>query len=139
MISTFAPRLVVGAIAVALVVGCNQSPDQSTAEQALCDSLAMFGDSVTAIADLSPDTASVDDLNTARDTAQEAWDQVKTDAGNQSQADDAALETAWNGLTDAITGLPADVVMADAMATIQSAVDDVQTAFGAMHDGLNCP
>lgn len=138
MIRTFAPRLMVGAIALALVVGCNQASDQSSAEQALCDSLAAFHASVAAITDLSPETASIDDLNAAKDAAQEAWDQVKTDAAEVSQADEAALEAAWNGLADAITGLPTDVAMADAMDTVQAAADEVESAYGEMRDGLGC-
>ncbi len=138
MIHTFAPRLMVGALAFVLVVACNQASDQPSAEQALCDSLAAFGDSITAIGDLSPDTASIDDLNAARDASQEAWDQVKADAANVSAADDAALEQAWNGLADAITGFPTDVTISDALGQIQSAVDGVQSAYGEMRDGLGC-
>ena len=139
MIRTFAPRLVVGALTLALVVACNQASDQPSAEQALCDSLAAFGDSITAIGDLSPDTASIDDLHAARDASQEAWDQVKADAANVSTADDAALDAAWNGLADAITGFPTDVTIADALDQIQSAVDGVESAYGEMRDGLSCP
>ncbi len=138
MIRTFAPRLMVGALALVLVVACNQASDQPTAEQALCDSLAAFGDSITAMTDLSVATASIDDLHASRDASQEAWDQVKADAANVAEADDAALEAAWNGLADAITGFPTDVTIADALGQIQSAVDDVQSAYGDMRDGLGC-
>ncbi len=138
MIHTFAPRLMVGAMALVLVVACNQASDQPSAEQALCDSLAAFSDSITAMTDLSPTTASVDDLNAARDASQEAWDQVKTDAANVSGADDAALEAAWNGLSDAITGFATDVSIVDALGQVQSAADDVRAAYGEMRDGLSC-
>ncbi len=55
-------RLAGAALILAIVAACTPASDQPSAEQALCDSLAAFGDSVQAIADTDPATDSVEDL-----------------------------------------------------------------------------
>jgi hypothetical protein len=132
-------RLAVVAAALFLVAACSQPSDQGGAELALCDSLAAFDASVQAIADLDPQASSVEDAQAAADAAQTAWDQVKTDAAAVSSADDAALESAWNDLAQTIGDLPSDAPIADNWDTVQSGIDNVQSVFVEMHDGLGCP
>ena len=77
------PLIAVAAIGLALAVACTPASDQPSAEDALCNSLTAFGDSVQAIADLSPETDSVEDVQAAADATQDAWAQVETDAAER--------------------------------------------------------
>ena len=133
------PPILAAAAILLLVAACTPASDQGNAELALCDSLAAFDTSVQAIANLDPQASSVEDAQAAADAAQTAWDQVKTDTAAVSSADDAALESAWNDLAQTIGDLPTDAPIADNWATVQSGIDNVESVFVEMHDGLGCP
>lgn len=132
------PFIAVAALSLVLAVACTPASDQPSAEDALCDSLTAFGDSVQAIADLDPATDSVEDAQAAADAAQDAWTQVETDAAAVGEADEAAVSAAWSTLADTITNLPTDVPLSEAWDGVQAAVDDVQGVYGDMRDGLGC-
>lgn len=134
-------RMPVAAIAIAvlaLAAACTPASDQPSAEQALCDSLATFGDSVQAIADLDPQTDSVEDAQAAAQTADEAWADVEAAAADVAEADDAALGAAWSDLSQTISGLSTDVPIADNWDTVQAGIDDVQGVYAEMRDGVGC-
>jgi len=128
----------VTAIGLALAVACTPASDQPSAEDALCDSLAAFADSVQAIADLSPETDSVGDAQSAADAAPAAWDQVATAAAEVGEADETALNEAWSDLANTITNLPTDVPLSEAWDSVLASVDDVQGVYTEMRDGLGC-
>ena len=131
------PVAAVAIAALALVAACTPS-EQGSAEQALCDSLATFGDSVQAIADLDPQTDSVEDAQAAADAAGEAWADVEAAAADVSEADDAALGTAWTDLSETVTNLPSDQPIADNWDTVQASIDEVQSVYAEMRDGVGC-
>lgn len=126
------------ALALALVAACTATPDQTTAEQALCDSLAAFADSVQAITDLDPATDSIEDLQAAREAAQGAWEDVEAAAAEVSEADAAAVDAAWNGLAQQIDGFSTDVPVSDALAEVEASADEVRGAYEEMANGLGC-
>ena len=132
------PLIALTGTALALAVACTPASDQPSAEQALCDSLAAFSDSVQAIADLDPATDSIEDLQAAGQAAEDAWAQVLTDAAGVEAADTAALDEAWGGLSQQISDFSTDVPVADAVAEVQTTVDGVQAVYGEMRDGLGC-
>jgi hypothetical protein len=126
------------ALGLALAVACTPASDQPTAEDALCDSLTAFNDSVQAIADLDPQTDSVEDAQAAAQAADDAWADVEAAAADVAEADEAALGAAWSDLSQTITSLPTDVPIADNWETVQTGIDDVQGVYGEMRDGLGC-
>jgi hypothetical protein len=117
---------------------CAQQESQPSAEAALCASVSAFGTSIQDFRDLDPATASIEDVQAARDDIQTAWDQVKSEATDLSEADEAAVDTAWNGVAQSIDDFPSDEPIEDGLATVQDAAGDVQTAFQEMADGLGC-
>jgi len=126
------------AIAVLALAGCTQEQSQASAEADLCASLATFGDSLQAFEDLDPATASMDDVEAARDDIQEAWDGVAAAAADVSEADEAALETAWGDLADDIQNIPQDEPIADVLTGLQSTAADVRGVYQEMADGSGC-
>lgn len=131
-------RLAGAALILLIAAACTPASDQPSAEQALCDSLAAFGDSVQAIADTDPATDSVEDLQAAGTAAQEAWDQVLLDAADVEAADEAAVDSAWSDLAAQIGDFSTDVPIEDAVAEIGASVDEVQGAYDEMRNGLGC-
>jgi hypothetical protein len=87
---------------------------------------------------VDPATDSVEDIQAAADTAQTAWDAVGEAVAAVDEADDAAVDAAWSDLADQITNFDTAVPVADAVDQISGGVDEVQTAYGEMRDGLGC-
>ena len=125
-------------LALGLVAACTPASDQPSAEQALCDALAAFNDSVQAITDLDPATDSVEDLQAAADAAQEQWAAVQTAVAAVDEADEAAVEAAWTDLAQQIGDFSTDVPVSDAIAEVGAGVDEVQGAYEEMSNGLGC-
>jgi hypothetical protein len=132
------PVAAVAIAALALVAACTPASDQPSAEQALCDSLTAFNESVQAIADLDPQTDSVEDAQAAAQAADDAWTDVEAAAADVAEADDAALGQAWSDLSQTIGDLPTDAPIADNWEAVQSGIDDVQGVYAEMRDGAGC-
>jgi len=132
--------LAVPGLAFVLVVatGCMDQESQPSAEAAVCASVSAFGTALQDFRDLDPATASIEDVQGARDDIQAAWDQVKSEATDLGEADEAAVDEAWNGVAQSIDDFPSDEPIEDGVASVQDAAGDVQTAFQEMADGLGC-
>ena len=117
---------------------CMEQESQPSAEAAVCASVSAFGTAVQDFRDLDPATASIEDVQAARDEIQAAWDQVKSEATDLNEADEAAVDEAWNSVAQSIDGFPSDEPIEDGLATVQDAAGGVQTAFQEMADGVGC-
>jgi hypothetical protein len=121
-----------------VATACQQQESQPSAEAAVCASVSAFGTSIQDFRDLDPATASIEDVQAARDDIQAAWDQVKSEATDLTEADEAAVEEAWNSVSQSIDDFPSDEPIEDGLASVQDAAGGVQTAFQEMADGLGC-
>jgi len=136
------PTTFFGAMALALVLvgatACMEQESQPSAEAAVCASVSALGTSLQDFRDLDPATASIEDVQDARDDIQASWDQDKSEARDLSEADEAAVDEAWNGVAQSIDDFPSDEPIEDGLASVQDAAGGVQTAFQEMADGLGC-
>jgi hypothetical protein len=121
-----------------VATACTEQESQPSAEAAVCASVSAFGTAVQDFRDLDPATASIDDVQAAREDIQAAWDQVKAEATDLTDADEAAVDEAWNGVAQSIDDFPSDEPIEDGLASVQDAAGGVQTAFQEMADGLGC-
>jgi hypothetical protein len=129
----------IAAALMVIVVGCTpQQETQASAEANLCQNLAAFGSSVDALIALDPQTATIEDVQAARDEIDAAWNDVVASAGDVSEADQAAVEDAWNGVAQSIEDFPTDQPVADGLAQVQAAAGDVQSAREEMENGAGC-
>ena len=130
----------IAAVAVFALSACTQpSPTtQADAEGQLCTDLDAFSASLTALTDLDPATASVEDVQAAQASVQSSWDTVKASAADVSEADDTAVEAAWQGVVTAINDIPTDVPMSEALDPVQTAADGVRSAYDEMRNGVGC-
>ncbi len=127
------------ALAVALALaGCTQEQSQASAEGDLCASLDAFGTALQDFQDLDPATASVDDVEAAREDIDAAWEDVAAAASGVSEADEAALETAWGARADDLQNIPDDEAIADVVAGLQETAGDVRGVYQEMADGSGC-
>lgn len=130
------PALV--AVVALTLVACTQEQSQASAEADLCGSLTAFGDSLQAFEDLDPATASVDDVEAAREEIDAAWEDVAAAAADVSEADEAALETAWSELSSDIQNIPQDEPIADVLTDLQATAGEVRGVYQEMADGSGC-
>lgn len=128
----------VGLVLLVATACTEQQDSQPSAEAAVCQSVAALGTALQDFRDLDPATASIDDVQAARDDIQAAWDQVKAEATDLSEADEAAIDDAWNGVAQSIDDFPTDEPIEDGLASVQEATGAVQTAHQEMADGLGC-
>ena len=119
-----------------VATACQQQESQPSAEAAVCTSVSAFGTAIQDFRDLDPATASVEDVQAARDDIQAAWDQVKSEATDLTEADEAAVDEAWNGVSQSVDDFPSDEPIEDGLASVQEAAGGVRTAFGEKADGL---
>jgi hypothetical protein len=134
--SAAVPVLVV-AVAVA-IAGCTQEQTQASAEADLCASLDAFGVALQDFEDLDPATASIDDVEAAREDIDAAWEDVAAAAADVTEADEAALESAWGDLADDLQNIPEDEAITDVLAGLQATAGDVRGVYQEMADGAGC-
>jgi len=127
-----------GATLVLVATACTQQETQPTAEAAVCTSVSELGTAIQDFRDIDPATASIEDVQAARDDIQTAWDQVKDEAVDLSDADETAVQDAWDGVVQSIEDFPTDQPVADGLSGVQDAAGDVQTAVDEMRDGMGC-
>ena len=134
--SAILPGLVV--IALVALAGCTQEQSQASAEADLCGSLDAFGAALQDFEDLDPATASIDDVEAAREAIDAAWEDVAAAAADVTEADEAALETAWGDLADDLENIPEDEAIADVLAGLQATAGEVRGVYQEMADGSGC-
>jgi hypothetical protein len=127
-------------VAVFALSACTEpSPtSQADAEGQLCTDLDAFATALRGLTDLDPATASVDDVDAARASIQDAWDTVKASAADVAEADDTAVESAWQEVVTAIDDIPTDAPISEAIGPVQTAADAVRSAFDEMRNGVGC-
>jgi hypothetical protein len=133
----------IGIVAAAIVSGCAGTAatpsTQAGAEEAFCADLAALGDAVESFIALDPTIASVEDVQAARDAIGDARATVQASGAGIEGADQAALDAAWTGLDQAVTNIPTDIPISEALGTVQVAADDVRAANQEIRDGVSCP
>jgi hypothetical protein len=130
------PALVL-AVAVALAA-CTQEQSQASAEADLCASLDAFGVALQDFQDLDPASASTEDVEAAREDIDAALEDVTAAASGVSEADEAALQTAWGELADDLENIPDDEAIADVLAGLQATAGEVRGVYQEMLDGSGC-
>jgi hypothetical protein len=127
-------------VAVLALSACTEpSPtSQADAEGQLCTDLDAFGTALRGLTDLDPATATVEDVDATRASIQDAWDAVKESAADVGEADDTAVEAAWQDVATAIDDIPTDVPISEAIGPVQTAADAVRSAFDEMSNGVGC-
>jgi hypothetical protein len=133
------------AIAVMLVAFClglvacgGDEESQAEAEQHLCASLDNFAASIVSLQGLGLQTASEDDLSSAADNVDEAWDQVVEDAKDVKNANTDAIESAYDDLKNAIEDRPTDKPITEVLAGLEPKVRAFAQAWKDLAGSFDC-
>jgi hypothetical protein len=116
---------------------CGGGESQQEAEQHLCSSLQDFSASISGLQTLSLQSSS-EDVKNELDKIDEAWGKVVGDAKDVKNASTADLESAYDGLKQAIQDRPKDKPIAEVVAGIQTKFAAFTQALGQLTNGLSC-
>jgi uncharacterized lipoprotein YehR (DUF1307 family) len=132
-----APTVLSTCMAIALTACGDDDEPQAEAESALCDSVGQLRDAATEVESLDANSTK-DEAQTALDNLSSAVAGVKENAGNLSQADVSALQSATDGVKSAVDNIPGDATLADAAAAVKAAGTSMSAAAQQIEDGVQC-
>jgi hypothetical protein len=135
------------AVVAVLFVACGDDDDdtsdggsdQAAADQALCDSLATFGGSITALQELTSSDASQEEIDGAIADVRQSWAQVVEDAADaDAEAAAETLELTYTNLDEAAALLPEDASSQQTAAALAEELTSVINTYTQINSDLNC-
>jgi hypothetical protein len=130
--------LVAAAALVGGATACDDEESAATAEQNLCASMEGLSSAILVVQALDLETATRDDLESARDGIESAWQRVAEDAGDVADADTAALDDAREALDDAVSDVPDDATPREALDEVRPEATALAQTWRQVFDGLGC-
>ena len=134
--------LVAVGIGVALLIGYwatrGDGESQADAQAAFCSSLDTLESDVQALVALDPTSASQDDYESAVDSIQSGWDDVKSDASTLASIDMSTLDSAWDDFKSAVDDVPDDASVSDALGDVSSAAQSLASTVQSTLSGPDC-
>jgi hypothetical protein len=124
--------LVVVGLAVGLAACGGQSEEE--AKQQLKTDLEAFQTTVTSMSNLTA-TSTVDEWQSARKDAQEAWDNVVQSAADVKEAEVGNVQQAWDDLAKSVDDL-GDTSLKDALPQLTEEVNALKAAYDDLYNGL---
>jgi len=114
------------------LASCGGGAAETVDAALLCDDIAVLDESIQALEDLVPATATVEDYRDAWDTIEDAYQVVIADREALSEANANALSGAHDDLATAIDDLPDDANVEEAVASLQPEIEALRSA----HDSV---
>ncbi len=135
-------RLVLVALAaiaacLGLVACGSQKQSPAEAQQQLCSSVDAFAASITALQGLSLGS-SEDQLKSAVDSIQKAWDKVVADAKDVKTANTDNIKQSYNDLKQAVQNRPADQPVQQVVAGLAPKFTSFADAWRQFASSLQC-
>ena len=127
-----------GLAVLAGILGDRGEESQADARQAFCSSLSGLESSTQSLTALSPTTATKDDYESALSDVDSAWDQVKTDAGDLTDAGTSALESSWNSFESTVGDVPDDATVSEALNSVSQAAQSLLSTTKSTISGPEC-
>jgi hypothetical protein len=133
---TVATGAVVTCLAFAVVAV--RGEDSETAKADFCDSASAFATTVQDHRGLDPRTATNDEIDSAYDDVESAWDEMVDDASDWANAYDNELASAYWDLYYAVEELPGDNTMSENVDQLEPELSAFPDAFADTFDGTGC-
>jgi hypothetical protein len=134
--------LVGAGVVLAILIGVlgtrNEESSQAEAVSGLCSSLSDLDSTTSNLTSLSPATASKDDYDSAVSDVQDAWDEVKSDAGEVESTTMSQLDSAWDSFTSAVQNVPSDASASDALQSINQSAQQLASSTKSTLSAVNC-
>jgi hypothetical protein len=134
--------LVAAGVGLAILIGVlgtrNEESSQAEAVSGLCSSLSDLDSATSDLTSLDPATASKDDFDSDVSDVQDAWDEVKSDAGEVESTTMSELDSAWDSFTQAVQNVPSDASAGDALQSINQATQQLASSTKSTLGAVNC-
>lgn len=128
--------MLIGAVAAA---ACgDDDPSREEAATNLCNDLDQFASSFTSMVSLDIQTATIDDIQDAKDAAREDLEEVADSASDVAGARDEELDEAYDDLSNAVNDIDDDQSVPDAIRSIAPEIQQVTTAWEDVFSSIPC-
>lgn len=129
---------ILGAFTLVLLVSACGGESSASAKENFCDSLSNLSSTVMSYQGVNPATATTDELDSAADDINSAWNDAQDDANDWANANDNALTAAYNDLYNAMEDLPGDYTIAQSLEALEPELSAFPQAFRDTFDGSGC-
>jgi hypothetical protein len=120
------------------LAACIQAPVAvPDAQAAYCEDLKTFRQAVEDVKAL-PDDATVEDVETAMEVADEAYDELRSSAWELADAQTAALEDQYDEMRNAVDTITDETTLVEARTVISTSVEAYKSTFDEVM-GVSCP
>ncbi len=130
---TGALALMTGALA-----GCSEAETQGEAESAVCQSITELRESVAGLRGLDADSTG-EDAKAAVEDVRDALGQVRTETQDLQAADETALDTAVEAVTDNVAQIDDSDTLGGTADALRAATAPLDAVVDQVADGLSCP
>jgi gamma-glutamyl:cysteine ligase YbdK (ATP-grasp superfamily) len=121
------------------LLGCGSHKEsQRQAEQNLCASLDNFTATLLSLQGVSLQSTSEDDVKSAADNVNKAWDRVVADARDVNKANIDAIQSAYVDLKGALRNRPTSKPIAEVIAGLEPKIAAFAGAGRELANGLDC-
>jgi hypothetical protein len=126
------------AAALALLIAAIYPEDSATAKANFCNSLSNLSSTVMNYEGLDPQTATTEELDSAADDIEDAWNDVVDDGNDWVNAYDNPLTNAYYDLYYAIEALPSDYTIGQSLDALEGELSAFPQAYHETFDGSGC-
>lgn len=112
--------------------------DAATAKADFCDSAKDFASTVNSYQGLNPATATNEQIDTAYDDIESAYDEMIEQGNEWVNAYDNDLTDWYYEMDDAVASLPSDNTASENLDDLQPTLSEFPAAFQATFDGSGC-
>ncbi|NUL44355.1 hypothetical protein F7P69_04000 [Cellulosimicrobium funkei] len=124
------------ALAAGVLTGCSSSPEENVSTA--CEASDAYAAALQSFKDTLSPEATVEEVRAARDEVRTTHDDLVEAAEEVAEDRLEDLDSAEDGLHEAVEDLPDDVTMADATGDLESQASEVETARNAVAEELSC-
>jgi len=128
-------------VALAILIGVLATRNEQTKTEAassLCSSLNTLQESVKALTNINPSSATSSDVQSDLAAVESNWAQVQSDFNAVQNAPSGPLEDAWSSFTSAIKDIPNASSVSDAVNSVSSAAQQLVSAAQSTASSIDC-
>ena len=130
--------LALALVSVTALIACGSDKESpAEAKQHLCDSLDAFAASVVALQGVGL-SSSEDEITSALDKIDKAWDQVVTDAKDVKTANTDEIKSTYDDLKQAVQNRPTDKPVTEVVAGLEPKLTAFAEAWKQFAGSLDC-
>lgn len=115
---------------------CSSSPSENKASA--CQAHTAFVDAVAGVQNSLDSSSTLAEIKAARDTVKTAYTELNKELDKVGSDQVKALETAWEDLDKAVSGLDDKLTVPEAKVALEDSMAEVKAAQDKIESGLTC-